>query len=247
MASNVDGGDRVDCQGLLCKQGQSWGASNVCVGHFLAARCLFLCRDAFAGVCTRIGCILCWITRVQLQRDKQYLRWIFFLSDGNNPYKGSEQCWWIILRSGSQWSDVAGVEKVLSSSEWTRALLGLANAPRPCFFPSITSINLSCGVHHPSAQELRHRIIPLASRKELRGFWKTPSLRVDCYCNPSITKIVNSDLNLYIYQYVNSVNSIIIIYNPCRRSSWWSGSLLADWPSLPGTLWQNSAFVFLKI
>ena len=26
--------------------------------------------------------------RVQLQRDKQYLRWIFFLSDGNNPYKG---------------------------------------------------------------------------------------------------------------------------------------------------------------
>ena len=92
MASNVDGGDRVDCQGLVCKQGQSWGASNVCVGHFLAARCLFLCRDAFAGVCTRIGCILCWITGVQLQRDKQYLRWIFFLSDGNNPYKGSEQC-----------------------------------------------------------------------------------------------------------------------------------------------------------
>ena len=92
MASNVDGGDRVDCQGLLCKQGQSWGASNVCVGHFLAARCLFLCRDAFAGVCTRIGCILCWITGVQLQRDKQYLRWIFFLSDGNSPYKGSEQC-----------------------------------------------------------------------------------------------------------------------------------------------------------
>ena len=88
MASNVDGGDRVDCQGLVCKQGQSWGASNVCVGHFLAARCLFLCRDAFAGVCTRIGCILCWITGVQLQRDKQYLRWIFFLSDGNNPYKG---------------------------------------------------------------------------------------------------------------------------------------------------------------
>ena len=92
MASNVDGGDRVDCQGLVCKQGQSWGASNVCVGHFLAARCLFLCRDAFAGVCTRIGCILCWITGVQLQRDKQYLRWIFFLSDGNSPYKGSEQC-----------------------------------------------------------------------------------------------------------------------------------------------------------
>ena len=80
--------------------------------------------------------------------------------------KGSEQSWWIILRSGSQWSDVASVEKVLSSSEWTRALLGLANAPRPCFFPSITSINLSCGVHHPSAQELRHRIIPLASSKE---------------------------------------------------------------------------------
>ena len=102
--------------------------------------------------------------QVQLQRDKQYLRWIFFLSDGNNPYKGVR--WWIILRSGSQWSDVASVEKVLSSSEWTRALLGLANAPRPCFFPSITSINLSCGVHHPSAQELRHRIIPLASSKE---------------------------------------------------------------------------------
>ena len=39
----------VDCQGLLCKQGQSRGASNVCVGHFLAARCLFLCRDAFAA------------------------------------------------------------------------------------------------------------------------------------------------------------------------------------------------------
>ena len=102
--------------------------------------------------------------QVQLQRDKQYLRWIFFLSDGNNPYKGVR--WWIILRSGSQWSDVASVEKVLSSSEWTRALLGLANAPRPCFFPSITSINLSCGVLHPSAQQLRHRIIPLASTKE---------------------------------------------------------------------------------
>ena len=39
----------MDCQGLLCKQGQSRGASNVCVGHFLAARCLFLCRDAFAA------------------------------------------------------------------------------------------------------------------------------------------------------------------------------------------------------
>ena len=39
----------MDCQGLLCKQGQSRGASNVCVGHFLAAWCLFLCRDAFAA------------------------------------------------------------------------------------------------------------------------------------------------------------------------------------------------------
>ena len=49
MASNVDGGGLSGLSRTTLQARAKQGASNVCVGHFLAARCLFLCRDAFAA------------------------------------------------------------------------------------------------------------------------------------------------------------------------------------------------------
>ena len=107
MASNVDGGDWVDCQGLLCKQGQSRGASNVCVGHFLAARCLFLCRDAFAAAFAQEldafyvgspGAITEGQTIIKM--DFLFERWKQSIQRGQSSLDGLS---WEVVHNGRMW------------------------------------------------------------------------------------------------------------------------------------------------
>ena len=78
----------MDCQGLLCKQGQSRGASNVCVGHFLAARCLFLCRDAFAAAFAQELDAFYVGSPGAITEGQIIFKMDFLFGYGNNPYKG---------------------------------------------------------------------------------------------------------------------------------------------------------------